>query len=50
MSIEVHRKLRLVPVERKQPQRVLTVRRILRRPQPRHIVAHLKEEPPCPPR
>ena len=50
MSIEVHRKLRLVPVERKQPQRVLTVGRILRRRQPRRIVAHRKEESPCPPR
>ena len=33
MSIEVNRKLRLVPVEQKQPQHSLTPRRIMRRPQ-----------------
>ena len=33
MSIEVHRKLRLLPVERKPSQHPLSARRILRQPQ-----------------
>lgn len=50
MSIEVHRKLRLVPIERKQPQRPLLAKRLARWLTPRRIVARRKEVPPWPPR
>ncbi len=50
MSIQVHRKLRLVPIERKQPQRPLLAKRLARRSAPKRIIARRKEVPPCPPR
>jgi hypothetical protein len=50
MSIEVHRKLRLEPIERKQPQRPLLAKHLARWLTSRRIVARKKEAPPCPPR
>ena len=50
MSIEVHRKLRLVPIERKHPQRPLLAKRPARRPAPKRIVVRRKEVPPWPQR